>query len=210
MMSTPTNFNQPNYGNNQGNSQKRVTTCMGVTITLLLGVLVVVGVMKISPFKSNNNEKTELLNSRNSYETVKDEIRNEIGRLLSVRDINTILIADYLNLDNRQDKFGRYLAEDFSALFTRGYNSFRVIERSRLNLLLEEQDLKEAGLLDQQKVSELGRIIGVQSVITGKYQIVGNYLKLWIKVIDIEKSQLLITKEVKILIEGELKDALNL
>lgn len=151
--------------------------------------------------------KYEVSKTISNYDNTKDEIKDAISQSLSNRAINTILIADYLNLDNEQDKFGSYLAEDFSALFSRSSNSFRVIERSRLNLLLQEQKLKAAGLLDQKTVSELGKIIGVEAVITGKYQVVGEFLKLWIKVIDIEKSELILTKEAKIPIEGELKDA---
>lgn len=154
--------------------------------------------------------KYELSKKISNYDNTKDEIKDAIGQSLSNRAISKILVADYLNLDNQQDKFGSYLAEDFSALFSRNSNSFRVIERSRLNLLLQEQKLKAAGLLDQKTVSELGKIIGVEAVITGKYQVVGDFLKLWIKVIDIEKSELILTKEVKIPIEGELKDASKL
>lgn len=154
--------------------------------------------------------KYEVSKTISNYDNTKDAIKDAISQSLSNRAINTILIADYLNLDNEQDKFGSYLAEDFSALFSRNSNSFRVIDRSRLNLLLQEQKLKAAGLLDQKTVSDLGKIIGVEAVITGKYQVVGEFLKLWIKVIDIEKSELIFTKEAKIPIEGELKDAFKL
>lgn len=147
------------------------------------------------------------VDKRTSYEKIKDEVKDEVSKILVARAKKSVLIADYLNLDNEQDKFGKYLAEDFSALFSRNYRGFRVIDRSRLNMLLEEQNLNAAGLLDQRTVSTLGKIIGVEAVVTGKYQIVGDYVKLWIKVIDIEKSELLMTKEVKILLEGELKDA---
>lgn len=187
----------------------RLTSFSRLIITLsILGL----GYLFITwlPIWGGSDKKVETLDLRNSYEKTKDKIKEEIEKSLYIRKINTILVADYLNLDNEQDKFGKYLAEDFSALFTRNYNSFRVIERSKLNILLEEQNLNAAGLLDQQTVSKLGKIIGVQAVITGKYQIIGDYLKLWIKVIDIERSELLLTKEKKIFIEGELKDALKI
>ncbi len=122
--------------------------------------------------------KGEVSKAISNYDNTKDEIKNAIGQALSRRSINTILVADYLNLDSEQDKFGSYLAEDFSAFFSKSSNSFRVIERSRLNLLLQEQKLNSAGLLDQKTVSELGKIIGVEAVITGKYQVVGDFLKL--------------------------------
>lgn len=198
--------NPPTYGTNPqpDGSKQQLTIIAAAIVVVLIGCII-----WLSFFRSENKE-IETPISDNSYESVKDEIRETIKKALSIRKINTILVADYLNLDNEQDKFGKYLGEDFSALFTRGSNFYRVIERSRLNILLEEQDLSAAGLLDQQTVSELGQIIGVQAVITGKYQIVGSYLKLWIKVIDIEKSELLLTKEVRIYLEGEIKDAIEI
>ncbi len=206
-MSVPTNFNSPNgpsYGRNNNDGSKWLTTIMGIAISLLL----IWGIK--ATFFGSKNTKTEITASDDSYDKTKSEIWGDIVNILSNRNIKTILIADYFNLDNNQDKFGRYLSEDFSALFSRRSNSFKTIERSRLNLLLEEQNLNAAGLLDSRTVSELGKIIGVEAVITGKYQIIGEYLKIWIKVIDIEKSELLFTKESKIQIQGEIKDALKI
>lgn len=175
----------------------------------LFSLLVIIAAISFAISYCNRDSSGTNLN-KPSYGQIKSEIKERISLALSIRNMNTILIADFLNLDNQQDKFGIYLAEDFSALFSSNPNSFKIIDRSRLNLLLEEQKYVSAGLLDQNTVSELGKIIGVQAVITGKYQIISNKLKLWIKVIDIERSELLSTEELLIPLEGELKDASKL
>ena len=62
-MSTPTNFNQPstpNYGNNDGNNQKRLTTIMGVAIAALLGLCVFLLVSKYNTGKELDATTMEL------------------------------------------------------------------------------------------------------------------------------------------------------
>lgn len=186
---------------------QRLTPFSKLLITILIfsvGFFFLKSMFSGSPEKES---KPKIVDNRSQYEKGKDEIKTAIDKTLINNGINSILIADFLDLDNEQDKFGKYLAEDLSAIFTSGGNSYSVIDRSKLKTLLEEQNLKAAGLLDNKTVSRLGKIIGVDAVVTGKYQVVGDYLKMWIKVTDIEKSELILTKDVKLLIDGELKDA---
>ena len=184
---------------------KRLTPFSKLLITI--AILICGFFLVRSIFFGSSTDNSIYEDSRSAYEKGKDEIKEAIDHTLKINGVNSILIADYLDLDNKQDKFGRYLAEDLSALFSSSRNEYKVVDRSRLKTLLEEQNLRASGLLDQKTVSELGKIIGVDAVITGKYQKLGEYLKIWIKVTDIEKAELILTKDVKILIDGELKEA---
>jgi curli biogenesis system outer membrane secretion channel CsgG len=53
-----------------------------------------------------------------------------------------------------------------------GTNRFRVFERSKLDLLLQEQDFQNiSGLVDQATAVKLGKMIGVDAILTGSLTI---------------------------------------
>jgi hypothetical protein len=186
-------------------------------ISSLIGLFVIglciYGISTCSNPTPPTNSKPLVVDNRTPYEKAKDEIKRRIDIRLDGRNIRTILVADFLNLeDNVQDKPGTYFYEDFNALFSRPRHSlsYKIVERARFDLLLSENNLGAAGLLDQKTVSKLGKMLGIQAVITGKYQVLGDHLKLWVKVIDIERAEVLMIEESKVSIDNELKKILKI
>jgi curli biogenesis system outer membrane secretion channel CsgG len=71
-----------------------------------------------------------------------------------------------------------------------GRDGIRVIERAQLNEMLREQDLALSGRLDESSAIEIGKLLGVQYVLTGQAtDIVGN-LRMDIRAIDVETSEI--------------------
>jgi len=71
-----------------------------------------------------------------------------------------------------------------------GREGLQVIERAELNELLREQDLALSGRVDESSAVEIGKLLGVQYVITGQAtDIVGN-LRMDIRAIDVETSEI--------------------
>jgi len=50
-------------------------------------------------------------------------------------------------------------------------NVFQVVERSQLEKILEEQALGQSGVVDQEQVAELGKMLGVQALVTGNISV---------------------------------------
>lgn len=159
----------------------------------------------VKPFKDEGRK--EAFSSK--YQIAKEELRESIVETLNSRNISSVLIAEYDDLDKNRSKFGRYLAEDLSSILSSNSNNFIIVDRSRINDLIKERNLNDAGFLAPNTVSELGKAIGVEAIITGKYQKVGDYLKIWIRIIDIEKGELIFNEDLLIELQGELENAIG-
>ncbi len=96
-MSTPTNFNQPstpNFGSTpDGNSQKRLTTIMGVAIAALLGLSVFLLVSKYNT--SNKLEATtmELTQQKEAFTELDSKYNEAVTQLEQQKGINAELDA---------------------------------------------------------------------------------------------------------------------
>ena len=66
-----------------------------------------------------------------------------------------------------------------------------VVERERLLLALEELNLGTTSLVDETTRLELGRIAGAQAMVFGGYQIIGDRLRLDLRLIDVETGKTL-------------------
>ena len=95
-MSTPTNFNQPatpNYGNNEPNNQKRMTTIMGVAIAALLGLCVFLLVSKYNTSKQLDSTTMELTQQKDAFTELDLKYNEAVTQLEQQKGINAELDA---------------------------------------------------------------------------------------------------------------------
>ncbi|PXF60275.1 MAG: hypothetical protein C4B58_00070 [Deltaproteobacteria bacterium] len=81
-------------------------------------------------------------------------------------------------------------------------NRFRVVERDKLDLILQEQKLSRTKLFDKPTALKLGRLVAAQSVITGSIIETRMGIEAVARLIDTETSEILSTQDVY----GEVKD----
>jgi tetratricopeptide (TPR) repeat protein/TolB-like protein len=75
-------------------------------------------------------------------------------------------------------------------------NRFRVVERDRLDLILEEQKLSRTKLFDKRIALRLGRLVAAQSVITGSIIETRAGIEVVARMIDAETSEIIATEDV--------------
>jgi regulator of replication initiation timing len=96
-MSTPTNFNQPaspNYNSPEnGNSQKRVTTIMGVAIAALLGLCVFLLVSKLNTGRQLDSTTMELTQQKEAFTELDTKYNEAVTQLEQQKGINAELDA---------------------------------------------------------------------------------------------------------------------
>lgn len=73
----------------------------------------------------------------------------------------------------------------------------RVVERERIQKLLEEQNLTKAGAIDAQTAVRLGKILQAQYMITGGFMSTGKQMVLTARAINVESSQILNPERVQ-------------
>ncbi|MBW2036754.1 MAG: hypothetical protein JRI41_04650 [Deltaproteobacteria bacterium] len=79
---------------------------------------------------------------------------------------------------------------------------FWVIERAKLDLILQEQKLSRSRLIDRRTALRLGRLVAAQAVVTGSIIETRTGIEIVGRMIDTETSEILATEDVY----GEVKD----
>jgi hypothetical protein len=85
-------------------------------------------------------------------------------------------------------------------------NRFRVVERDKLDLILQEQKLSRSNLIDRSTALRLGHLLAAQSILTGSIIETRTGIEIVARMIDTETSEIVATKDVY----DEAKDFLTL
>jgi TolB-like protein len=85
-------------------------------------------------------------------------------------------------------------------------NRFRVVERDKLDIILEEQKLSRTKLFDKRTALRLGKLAGAQCIIAGSIIETRTGIEVVARMIDTETSEILATEDVY----DEVKDLLAL
>ncbi|MDH5643570.1 MAG: tetratricopeptide repeat protein [Gemmatimonadota bacterium] len=75
-------------------------------------------------------------------------------------------------------------------------SNLRIVERSRLNDLIREQDLGEAGRVDANTAARLGRLVGAKFMVLGSFVDFYGDFRIDVRVVDVETSEIINTNQV--------------
>ncbi|MDI6704375.1 MAG: FlgO family outer membrane protein [bacterium] len=114
-----------------------------------------------------------------------DELVGQISNSMIQEKKTKIAVIEFTDLQGNVTNFGRYLAEELiTKLFQTG--KFRVIERQLLNKVVEEQKLTLTQLIDPESAKQLGRILGVDAIVSGTITDLVDKLKVNARIIGTE------------------------
>jgi len=123
---------------------------------------------------------------------------NEIENLSSEMTVNianagkkTVAVVDFTDLQGNVTELGRFLAEEFSVALAGSGKGFEVVDRTHLKSIITEHKLSTTGLIDPQTVRKLGKIAGVEALITGTITPFGDSIRLSVKVLDTETAKMI-------------------
>ncbi|MBU0456430.1 MAG: CsgG/HfaB family protein [Gammaproteobacteria bacterium] len=126
-----------------------------------------------------------------------NELVQQISKDMTVQKKTTIAVIDFTNLEGNVTNFGRYLTEELiTRLFQTG--KFKVIERNLLNKVIEEQKLSLTQLIDPASAKQLGRILGVDAIVSGTIGDLVKQLKVNARIIGTEKGDVLAVAQTAI------------
>lgn len=109
-------------------------------------------------------------------------------------DAPTVAVLDFTGLMIGEGGNSAPLGKAVSAMLTTeltGRPGLRVIERSRLQDLLTEQKLSLSGRVDESTALEVGKLVGAQYVIHGQVTSIAEMLRMDMRAVDVETSEVL-------------------
>jgi TolB-like protein len=143
------------------------------------------------------------------YQGDMEEQAAALARKILKNDIHRVGVEDFGDLDGRVTELGRYLAEELSGALVAAAKGFEVIDRQRMKSLLAEHRLGTTGLLDPETMQKLGKIAGVEALVTGTLTRLSDRVELHLKVLDMETAAILVSSKVEIPETDPIKDLLR-
>ncbi len=137
-----------------------------------------------------------------------DNLTNQMIKSLAEENKSRIAIMEFPDLNGRISVLGKFIPEE---LTTRLFNTkrFEVVERQLINKILEEQKLGMTGIIDATSAAQLGKMIGVDAVVTGTITDMGEQIRLNARMISTETAGIFAVASVSIQKEKYLVDMIN-
>lgn len=135
--------------------------------------------------------------NQNTLDQRLDNLARQISEDLTENRKRTIAVVEFSDLKGNVTNLGRFISEE---LITRLYltKKFKVIERQQLNKIIAEQKLSLTGVIDPESAQKLGRVLGVDSVVSGSISDLVKNLKINARLISTETGELFAAAAVEI------------
>ncbi len=126
-----------------------------------------------------------------------DKLTSQLIKSLSEEKKSKIAIMEFPDLHGNTSELGKFIPEE---LTTRLFMTrrFAVVERSLLNKVLEEQNLGMTGLVDISSAARVGKMLGVDAIVTGTITDMGHALRINARVIATETAGVFAVSSVSI------------
>jgi len=118
-----------------------------------------------------------------------DELGHQIATKVTAKNKTTVAVVEFADLEGNVTNFGRFMAEE---LITRLHETekFKVIERQLLNQVIKEQKLTLSGIVDPASAKQLGRVLGVDAIVSGSITDLGKTLRVNARLISTETGEI--------------------
>lgn len=125
------------------------------------------------------------------YEQEIDRLASTMAGKISRAGKTRVAVVDFTDLQGRVTELGRFLAEEFSVALAGSDQGLRVVDRTHLRSLLQEHKLATTGLIDPATARQLGKIAGVEALVTATLTPLGESVRLSVKVLDTESADII-------------------
>lgn len=124
-----------------------------------------------------------------------DKLTNQMVEGIESQNKTTVAVIEFSNLNGSISAFGRFLAEKLiSKLFET--RRFKVIERNLLNKIIEEYELSQSGVTTPELAEQLGKLLGVEAIISGTVTDMGGGFDVNARIIDTRTGGLMAAASV--------------
>jgi TolB-like protein len=126
-----------------------------------------------------------------AYEKEIKTISTTLAEGISKGDKRTVAVVDFTDLQGNITELGRFIAEELSVNLTAMAKGFEVIDRIHLKSILTEHKLSLSGLVNPETVKQLGKIAGVDAIVTGTVTPFGDSIRVSVKVITTDTAKII-------------------
>ncbi|CAK8721097.1 hypothetical protein GKODMF_12715 [Candidatus Electrothrix gigas] len=122
--------------------------------------------------------------SASAYEAEIKKMSATMAEKIAATKKAKIAVVDFTNLRGDVTELGRFIAEEFSVALAGAGKGFKVVDRTHLKSIIKENKLSATGLIDPATARKLGKIAGVDALITGTLTPFGDSVRIAVKVLN--------------------------
>lgn len=139
------------------------------------------------------------LNGAEDLEGGITEIAQQLSARMAGAEITKIAIVEFPDINGFQSALGQFIAEELITQFSLvEIGKFDIVERRQLARVLAEQDLTDSSLFDAESIASIGKILGIEAIVTGSIADLGSGVKINARVISVETARVFAAASVKI------------
>lgn len=141
---------------------------------------------------TNNTEQENSITNENTQAENPDEMVENLNNITPNADAKRIAVwyfdnsSDDKSLDKLKKGLAAMMISDLSKV-----KMLSVIERDRIQEIMEEQNMNNTKSFDTATASKLGKLLGVEHVLTGAYFELMGSLRIDARIIDVETGKIL-------------------
>lgn len=154
----------------------------------MLFALLVISCTTVEKSGVVNGKSTDHVIDTNSNYFKLTDLFKKIQPILSSKTETKKTIA-IMGFSNDYPLLSQYIRDVFSET-SLSQGILRIIERSDLEKILEEQNLQLSGIIDDATAKKVGNIIGVDYLCYGNIVDVNTYMRLFAKIVEIETGEI--------------------
>lgn len=110
----------------------------------------------------------------------------------------SVAVVDFTDLQGQVTELGRFVAEEMALGLVMARKNLSVVDRTHLKTLMEEHKLSTSGVIDPTTARQLGKIVGVQALVTGTITPFPDSVRVVIKVLDTDTARILAASSMDI------------
>ena len=126
-----------------------------------------------------------------AYEQDIKLIATRLNIKISASSRSSIAVVDFTDLNGDVSALGKFLAEEVSTALVDRAKNYRVIDRTHLQAIMAEHKLSSTGLIDPSTARRLGKIAGVDALLTGTITPMGDFIRITVKLLDTETARII-------------------
>lgn len=132
-----------------------------------------------------------LVSSAFGYEKEIEQLSAQMAEKIAGKGKKTVAVVDFTDVEGNVTQLDKFIAEEFSVALAGTGKGFRVIDRTHLKSIIKENKLSATGLIDPETARKLGKIAGVDALVTGTLTPFGDNVRVTVKVLDAETADVL-------------------
>jgi curli biogenesis system outer membrane secretion channel CsgG len=136
------------------------------------------------------------------------ELSDQIASSMAKEHKRKIGIVPFTELHGRSTVFGTLLAEDLTTRLV-NVGTFEVIERAMIDKIFAELKLSSSGTLDAGTARQVGRLAGVDALVTGSIAELPSVVAVNCRLIDVETGRIFAAGQTRIVKDDDVKAALS-